>query len=79
MHVFAQSRWLFAHGRLEVYQRGRQLVDWFHALPAGADLPSRCLRQPDKAITSTVLNIADGNGRRKDSDHREFLEQAESA
>ncbi|MHC1769754.1 MAG: hypothetical protein AB9869_36650 [Verrucomicrobiia bacterium] len=26
-----------------------QLVDWFHALPGGADLPSRC----------SVLNIAE--------------------
>ena len=74
-----QERWLFAHERLEAYQRSLQLVEWFHALPGGAELSSRWFRQIDKAVTSVILNIAEGNGRRIEADHRQFLELAESS
>ena len=33
----------------------------------------------DKAVTSVVLNIAEGNGRRMEADHRRFLESAETS
>jgi four helix bundle protein len=75
----AQESWLFAHERLEAYQGSLLLVEWFHALPGGAELPCRWFRQIDKAITSVVLNIAEGNGRRIGSDHGQFLELAESS
>jgi four helix bundle protein len=74
-----QESWLFAHERLEAYQRSLRLVEWFHALPGGAELSSRWFRQIDKAVTSVVLNIAEGNGRRIEADHRQFLKLAESS
>jgi four helix bundle protein len=74
-----QERRLFAHERLEAYQWSLLVVEWFHALPGGAELPTRWFRQIDKAITGVVLNIAEGNGRRLQADHRKFLELAESS
>ena len=74
-----QEPCLFAHERLEAYQHGLQVVRWFDGLPDGADLSTRWLRQMDKAITSVVLNIAEGNGRRIETDRRKFLELAESS
>ena len=54
---------LFAHERLDAYQVGLEFMRWFHALPEGRDLSSRLYRHVDKAATSVVLNIAEGNGR----------------
>jgi four helix bundle protein len=71
--------WLFAHERLEAYQCGLKVVAWFHALPGGADLPTRWFRQLDKAVTSVILNIAEGNGRRMEADRGKFFESAESS
>jgi four helix bundle protein len=70
----SQEQSLFAHERLDAYQ-----VRWFHALPAGAEPSSRLYRQVDKAATSVVLNIAEGNGRYPEADRRKFLEIAESS
>jgi four helix bundle protein len=75
----AQEPWLFAHERLEAYQCSLKVVAWFHALPGGAELSTRWFRQLDKAATSVVLNIAEGNGRRMEADHRRFVELAESS
>jgi four helix bundle protein len=74
-----QESLLFAHERLEVYQCSLQVVEWFHALPGAAELSTRWLRQIDKTATSVVLNIAEGNGRRIEADHRNFLGLAESS
>jgi four helix bundle protein len=71
--------WLFAHERLEAYQCSLKVVAWFHAVPGGAELSTRWFRQLDKAVTSVVLNIAEGNGRRMEADHRKFIELAESS
>ena len=75
----AQEPWLFAHERLQAYQYALQVVGWYHALPGGAELSTRWIRQMDKAATSGVLNIAEGNGRRIETDRRQFLEMAESS
>jgi four helix bundle protein len=74
-----QTSLLFAHERLEAYQSSLLVVEWFHALPGGAELSTRWFRQIDKANTSVVLNIAEGNGRRIEADHRKFLDLAESS
>ena len=74
-----EESWLFAHERLEAYQESLHVMEWFDALPGGAELSSRWFRQIDKASTSVVLNIAEGNGRRIEADHRNFLELAESS
>ena len=49
--------------RMFSLERLTEFVRWFHALPGAVELSSRLLRQVDKASTSIVLNIAEGNGR----------------
>ena len=74
-----QEPWLFAQERLEAYLSSWKVVAWSHGLPGGPELSTRWFRQLDKAVTSVVLNIAEGNGRRMEADHRRFLESAESS
>jgi four helix bundle protein len=71
--------WLFPHERLDAYRLSLEFVRWFHALPGGAKLSSRLLRQADKAGTSVVLNIAEGNGRYEAGDRRNLFEVAEAS
>jgi four helix bundle protein len=75
----SQQGWLFPHERLDAYRVGLEFMAWFHALPAGAELSSRLYRQVDKAATSVVLNIAEGNGRYPEGDRRMFLDIAEAS
>jgi four helix bundle protein len=70
---------LFHHERLEVYQVALGVMRWWVTLPAGNDLSSRLFRRIDEASTSMALNIAEGNGRYADLDHRRFLDMAASA
>lgn len=70
---------LFGHERLDAYRVGLEFVGWFHLLPGGSELSSRRFRQIDKAATSLVLNVAEGNGRCLQSDRSTFLDTAESA
>ncbi len=74
-----QKTSLFAHERLAAYQVSLEFVGWFHALPRACELASRLFRQMDKAATSVVLNIAEGNGRCLEADRRKFLDIAESS
>jgi len=74
-----QERWLFAHERLAAYQVSLEFVGWFHALPGARELSSRLYRQIDKASTSVVLNIAEGNGGCLGADRHQFVEIAESS
>jgi four helix bundle protein len=75
----SQPDFLFPHERLHVYQVGLDFMRWFHVLPAGAELSSRLYRQVDKAATSIILNIAEGNGRHLEADRRRFLDIAEAS
>lgn len=70
---------LFHHESLDVYQAALSFVRWFHALPAGKELRDRLCREIDKAGTSLVLNIAEGNGRHSDGDQRKFVEIAHAS
>lgn len=79
VHYGSQEPSLFAHERLDAYQVSLEFIRWFHALPAGAELSSRLCRQVDKAATSVVLNIAEGNGRYPEADRRKFLDIAENS
>ena len=49
---------------------------WFVGLPGCAELSDRLCREVDKSATSVVLNVAEGNGRYSEVDHRRFLEIA---
>jgi four helix bundle protein len=67
---------LFHHESLDVYQVGLDFVRWFVRLPDAQDLSARLCREIDKSATSVVLNIAEGNGRYSELEHRRFLEVA---
>ena len=49
---------------------------WFVGLPGGRELTDRLCREVDKSATSVVLNVAEGNGRYSELDHRRFLQMA---
>ena len=66
----------FEHERLEVYQYALQFVRWFESNVNEADVGVRRRRKLDALSNSIVLNIAEGNGRSKASDHRNFLDMA---
>jgi four helix bundle protein len=67
---------LFHHETLDVYRVGLQYMRWFSSLPGAEELCDRTYRQLDKAATSLLLNIAEGNGRYSELDHRRFLDVA---
>jgi len=67
---------LFHHETLDVYQVSLDFMGWLNSLPGNQDLSAQTHRQLDKASTSLVLNIAEGNGRYSELDHRRFLNVA---
>lgn len=67
---------LFHHETLDVYRVALEVMRWINQLPGGQDLPSRFHRQVDEGATSVLLNIAEGNGRYSELDHRRFLDTA---
>ena len=67
---------LFHHESLDVYQVGLEFMRWFVSLPGSGELSDRLCREVDKSATSVVLNVAEGNGRYSQLDHRRFLEIA---
>jgi four helix bundle protein len=67
---------LFHHESLDVYQVGLDFMRWFVGLPDGRELSDRLCQEVDKSATSVVLNVAEGNGRYSELDHRRFLEIA---
>jgi len=71
-----ESTALFHHESLDVYQVGLEFVRWFVDLPSGRELSTRLCREIDRSATSVVLNVAEGNGRYSELDHRRFLEIA---
>jgi len=70
---------IFAHERLIVYRTALEFIHWFQAQPGGRAIASRLYRQVDKAATSMVLNVAEGNGRFGLEDRRRFLDIAEAS
>ena len=64
------------HESLDVYQTGLEFMRWFVCFPGGTELSGRLCRDVDKSATSVVLNVAEGNGRYSELDHRRFLEIA---
>jgi four helix bundle protein len=73
------SATLFHHESLAVYLEALGFIEWFVSFPAAKELTHRLFRQIDDAATGVVLNIAEGNGRYAELDHRRFLNIAQSA
>jgi four helix bundle protein len=67
---------LFHHESLDMYKVGLAFMRWFINVPGVSELPDRLCREIDKTATSAVLNVAEGNGRYSELDHRRFLEVA---
>ncbi len=74
----SEAQPLFNHERLDVYQISLSFMRWFVALAPAQELTAP-FRPVDKAATSVVLNIAEGNGRYARLDHKRFLEVAQSS
>jgi four helix bundle protein len=70
---------LFHHEKLEAYRTSLELIGWLTALLKGNEPSSRLHRQLDESFTSIVLNIAEGNGRYFELDHRHFLMLAQTS
>jgi S23 ribosomal protein. len=66
----------FDHEKLRAYQEALRFVSW--AGPIIEDLPAKLSAkdQLDRASTSIVLNIAEGNGKRSHPDRCRFLDIA---
>jgi len=67
---------LFHHESLDVYRVALEFVGWFVSVPGASDLADRLCREIDKAATSVVLNVAEGNGRYSVLDQRHFWDIA---
>lgn len=74
----APAELLFHHERLDVYQTSLTFMRWFVSLAPPQELATD-FRPVDKAATSVILNIAEGNGRYARLDHHRFLEMAQSS
>src|SRR5215216_2594566 len=66
----------FDHEKLRAYQEALRFVAWVE--PLVEKLPARISArdQLDRASTSTVLNIAEGNGKRSHPDRCRYLDIA---
>ena len=70
----------FPHESLLVYQRGIQLCQVLvHRVIGSGSTNTRHVRRIDEALTSLLLNIAEGNGRFSQMDHRQFIATAEES
>jgi four helix bundle protein len=70
---------MFSLEKLKVYDRALAGVVGLAQLAARWDKRHAVVDQLPRASESVVLNIAEGNGRRTEADHRRFLELAESS
>lgn len=66
----------FSHERLDVYRVALDLVGWLDGFTGSLDVGARYCTRLDKASTGIVLNIAEGNGRFSQADHRRFVDVA---
>ena len=70
----------FPHESLLVYRRGVQLCQVLVRSVIGSGTPrTRYARRIDEALTSLLLNIAEGNGRFTQMDHHQFIATAEES
>ena len=67
---------LFDHERLEVYKRTLAFVAWLEPVLAGLPKTVAVRDQLDRASTSILLNLAEGNGKFTNSDRCRFFDIA---
>jgi four helix bundle protein len=70
---------LFDHEDLDVYQVALQLVAWLESMLVDFSCSTDLRAKLDKATTSIVLNIAEGNGRFPGADRAKFCATAYKA
>ena len=70
---------LFDHEDLDVYQVGLELIAWLESMLGHFSCSADLRTKLDKATTSIVLNIAEGNGRFTGADQVKFYETAYKA
>lgn len=66
----------FDHEKLRVYQEALRFVAWTGSLLRESPAKSAARENLDRASTSAVLNIAEGNGKRSSADRCRFLDIA---
>jgi four helix bundle protein len=64
---------LFYHEKLHVYQKALQFISWAEDLIQEVLRKAAVKDQIDRASTSIVLNIAEGNGKLPGPERRRFL------
>ena len=64
---------LFDHEKLEVYQQSLAFVDWLEPLLQKLPKSVAVRDQSDRASSSSVLNLAEGNGKLTSPDRGRFL------
>jgi len=67
---------MFDHEKLQVYQRALRFVDFAHELLAKTQKNMAVHSQLDRASTSILLNIAEGNGKYTARDRCRFFDIA---
>ena len=70
---------LFEHEELDVYQLALQIIAWLEPLLSTLSCSADLKAKLDKATTSVVLNIAEGNGRFTGAEQAAFYEIAFTA
>lgn len=70
---------LFPHEKLNAYTVALGFTTWLNQREVCQKLDENLFGKLDRAATSVVLNIAEGNGRFAELDHRRFLNEANRA
>jgi four helix bundle protein len=66
----------FNHERLDCYQQSLKLAGWAESFCREQTLPARNIEVMDRAATSVVLNLAEGNARWSPKDRARFFDTA---
>jgi four helix bundle protein len=70
---------LFPHEKLDVYEVGLAFTSWLNQRDICQKLNEKLFGKLDRAATSVVLNIAEGNDRFAELDRNRFLNEANRA
>jgi four helix bundle protein len=67
---------IFDHEKLKVYREALRFVAWVHPLLERLPAKVAAKDQLDRAATSIVLNLAEGNGKRSHPDRCRYFDSA---